>query len=146
MAKQRSTADETRASIQKLIIHILAARGKGVEDVHLRSALDTLLWKYTEADGKQNTRYCSAASMGKPRNETHHEHVYQKKKMIDLLMASSSEGDVRTILENACGCIVTRAEHELLKPYDGEYGWARYSRAGIIVIDRHTGQPFNLVK
>lgn len=56
----------TRASVSKLIKHVLTARNTGVFEKHIRDVLDTLLWKYTEASGKYSTRYYSAASAGQP--------------------------------------------------------------------------------
>jgi hypothetical protein len=47
---------------------------------------------------------------------------------------------VDEILDKAVGCSVTLEEHDLLKSFDDEYGWERYRKAGIIVIDTQTGE------
>ena len=130
----------TRASVSKLIKHVLTARNTGVFEKHIRDVLDTLLWKYTEASGKYSTRYYSAASAGQPEPLLCHEHVFQKRKMIHFFLSAATEAEIDQILSEACGCVVTREEHNLLKPYDDEYGWIRYSKAKIAVMDRETGK------
>jgi hypothetical protein len=47
---------------------------------------------------------------------------------------------VDNILKNAIGCTVTSEEHALFSEFDDEYGWARYRKAGITVIDTQTGE------
>jgi hypothetical protein len=68
-----------------------------------------------------------------------HERVFQKRKMIDLLMAAKSE-EIDGILENAVGCTITTEEHGRLALFDNEYGWERYRKAGIAVIDTIRGE------
>lgn len=97
-----------------------------------------MLWKITEADGKYTARYQSQGAM-EPGAELHHEHVFQKKRMIDRLIAASAE-EIDGILADACCCVVTRQEHERLKSYDNEYGWERYRKAGIVVIDTQSAK------
>ncbi len=75
-----------------------------------------------------------------------HEHVFQRSKMIaDLEQAAPHEVD--KILESAIGCTVTVEEHTRLSEIDKEYGWERYRKAGIVVIDTQTGEPvrFDLI-
>jgi hypothetical protein len=66
--------------------------------------------------------------------KTIHEHVYQRRKMIEALIQAKPEA-VDHILKNAIGCLVTVDEHERLRPFGQEYGWDRYRRAGIAVMD-----------
>jgi hypothetical protein len=43
------------------------------------------------------------------------------------------------------GCVVTKAEHQRLKPFDATHeGWARYIAAGVPVIDTSTGNKADL--
>lgn len=127
-----------RESIRKLIHHILAARGPGIMERHLKHALDTLLWKYTEADRKENLRYRTVAAMRRE-GPIRHEHVYPRKEMIRRLLSTQTE-NVDAILASACGCLVTDQEHAKLSPFDHLYGWERYERAGIAVYDCVAGQ------
>lgn len=60
--------------------------------------------------------------------------------MIDFFLSAATEAEIDQILSEACGCVVTREEDNLLKPYDDEYGWIRYSKAKIAVMDRETGK------
>lgn len=51
--------------------------------------------------------------------------------------------EVDGILKDAVGCVVTRDEHTRLKAFDQEYGWERYRKAGLRVMDtsKHPPQP-----
>ena len=42
------------------------------------------------------------------------------------------------ILKTAIGCTVTVKEHQRLSRFDVEYGWRRYRKAGIKVVDTKT--------
>jgi len=42
--------------------------------------------------------------------------------------------------EGRNGCTVTKEEHALLKRFNDEYGWERYRKAGLTVIDTQTGK------
>jgi hypothetical protein len=59
--------------------------------------------------------------------------------MIALLIKARPD-EVDRILQDAVGCTVTNEEHRLLKRFDGEYGWERYRKAGLTVIDTQTGE------
>lgn len=123
-----------RESIRKLVHHVLTARDSGVMERHIKNVLDTLIWKYTEADRKENLRYRTMAAMRKE-GPVRHEHVYPKAEMIKRLIKASSPRDIDNILSEACGCLVTELEHTRLKPFDNLYGWERYKRAGVAVYD-----------
>jgi hypothetical protein len=127
-----------RESIRMLLHHILAARGAGIMDRHIKYALDTLIWKYTEADTKNNLRYRTVAAMRRE-GPIRHEHVYQKAQMITQLLSAQTE-DVDAILASACGCLVTDQKHIRLKPFDWLYGWERYKSAEIAVYACSIGQ------
>ena len=51
--------------------------------------------------------------------------------------------EVDDILKDAIGCTVTVEEHTRLSKFDEEYGWERYRKAGISVIDTQTGERAN---
>ncbi|WP_346619632.1 hypothetical protein [Blastococcus montanus] len=72
----------------------------------------------------------------------HHEHVHPRKELVARLLAPGA--DVAAILTGADACVVTRAEHELLTAQQNKFGWARYTAAGITVIDLATGAPLDL--
>ena len=59
--------------------------------------------------------------------------------MIVLLM-KTGPAEIDRILKDAIGCTVTKEEHALLKRFDNEYGWERYRKAGLTVIDTQTGK------
>jgi hypothetical protein len=48
--------------------------------------------------------------------------------------------EVDDILKIAIGCTVTVEEHARLSKVDDEYGWDRYRKARVIVIDTQTGE------
>jgi hypothetical protein len=135
--------DERRASATRLIKLLLANNCPALSD-HVEDMIDTLLWRITEADGKQNLIYKSsgaiAALAGRNKSKTIHEHVYQRRKMIDALIQAKPEA-VDHILKDAIGCLVTVDEHERLRPFDREYGWDRYRRADIAVMDTSVDPP-----
>ncbi len=60
--------------------------------------------------------------------------------MIKALVNADPEA-VDGILKNEIGCIVTVDEHKRLHRFDDEYGWERYSKAGIIVMDTSEHPP-----
>ena len=63
--------------------------------------------------------------------------------MIAILISCAS-ADVDSILDQAIGCTVTVEEHKRLAAYETEYGWERYRKAGIVVIDTLTGMPYGI--
>ena len=122
---------------------IRALLGADLYPAHLRELLSTCLWKITEAEGrsKYKTRYRSRASLDQDRKSLHHEHVVERKKMIDELIARPH--DVDEIVASAVGCVVTRDEHrsltEISRARPELEGWARYEAAGVVVIDMDSG-------
>jgi len=111
---------------------------------HKRELLSICLWKLSEAEGrsKYSTRFCSRLALQSQRSELAHEHVFERKKLIDELMADPSS--LERIVERAIGCTVTRAEHARLSAMSRRRpeldGWARYRAARIRVVDRTTGE------
>jgi hypothetical protein len=142
MFKPHPQADKRRRSAVTLIKYLLADKTPQVLPVHRRELLGILLWKVTEAEcsNKHRTRFQSQGALdAKGRSKLCHEHVFQRKKMIESL-EKAAPGEVDGILDIAVGCSVTVEEHDLLKLFDDEYGWERYRKARIIVIDTQTGE------
>ena len=116
---------------------------------HKRELLSVCLWKLTEAEsrGKYNLRFQTPAALEAPRSEKQHEHVVERKSIVDALLASPGETD--KILEGAVGCTVTKDEHRRLSALSRERpdleGWDRYRAAGIRVLDLKTGGPHSSV-
>ncbi len=135
-------AEERKRSATTLIKLLLAEDRPGVLTEHYVELLGILLWKLTEADSqKHKTRFQTQGALNRCGNtKLQHEHVFQKAKMIALLMKAKPE-EVDSILQDAVGCTVTKEEHEVLKGFDAEYGWDRYRKAGLTVIDTLTGEP-----
>lgn len=133
---------ETRRRSLATLVRLLLAN-KQLPDVlekHIRDLLDTALWKYTEADGKYNTRYQSVGALNcNNKGQLRHEHVYPRAVLIDALIKRPEEID--EILPLAIGCTVTSDEHCRLTPFDKTHeGWGRYLQAKVTVIDTHTGK------
>ena len=133
----------------QLVKLLLAHKDPLILRAHLRELLTTLLWKLTEADSsKYKTRYQSQAAIERSAGvKLRHEHVYQRAKMIDALLKAELE-QMDEILGLAIGCTVTTEEHALLALFDSDYGWERYRKAGITVMDtKHSpAQPVDLYR
>jgi hypothetical protein len=142
----RPEAENCRRSLTSLVKVLLANRKPDVLLAHYRAVIDTLLWKFTEADGKFNTRFRTQGAMKcDDKRKLRHEHVYQRRKMIDELVKAKPE-EVDSILKRAIGCTITDDEHDRLKSFDYEYGWKRYQKARLVVIDRKSGKKLKLSK
>lgn len=139
--KAHRDAEARRRSASHLI-KLLLREDPAILRVHRAEAMSVALWKFTEADGKHNTPYCSQRALAAPKPEQIHEHVFQRALMIKELLENPK--DVDKILQQAHGCLVTRQEHALLENYKHLYGWERYSRAGITVVDMRTQEIFAL--
>lgn len=129
-------ATERRASAIHLVKVLLEHKDPLVLRAHLRELLTTLLWKLTEAESsKYKTRYQSQAAIERSAGvKLQHEHVYQRAKMIDALLEAKPD-QIDEILGVAVGCTVTTEEAALLAQFDSDYGWERYRKAGITVLD-----------
>jgi hypothetical protein len=133
---------ERKTSASALIKLVLENKKPEILPEHLRELLTTLLWKLTEAEShnKYSTRYQTEGAMAcRAKSKLRHEHVYQRNQMIGRLLNAKLE-EVDGILENAVGCTVTIDEHSRLAKSDDEYGWERYRKAGLVVIDTATGE------
>jgi hypothetical protein len=132
---------ERKTSAVALIKLLLENRQPEMLPKHLRDLLTILLWKLTEAESqKYETRFQTQGAMEcSDQTKLRHEHVYQRKQMIARLLKAKLE-EVDGILANAVGCTVTIDEHSRLAKWDDEYGWDRYRKAGLVVIDTATGE------
>jgi hypothetical protein len=102
--KRHRDADRRIESARKLVKILLDATD--LYPSHREEFIRLALWKVTEAEGtKYNTRYRSLASQH-PGAEIQHEHVYERGKMKDALIAEP--GRVDEILDLAVGCVVTK--------------------------------------
>lgn len=103
-----------------------------------KAALNTLIWNVTVSDGKHDTRYCSKTAM-KEASERIHEHVFERAKLIKLILKNPKK--VAAYFKLAVSCVVTVDEDTLLMEKSSKLsGWERYKVAGIEVIDRQTGK------
>ena len=105
---------------------------------HKRELLSICVWKATEVDGKFNTRFCTQGALeAGPETKLNHEHVIERKKLVDRMLVGEPVADV---LKAAVACIVTVDEHRLLTDLSRTHpdleGWERYEAAGIKVVDR----------
>lgn len=127
--KAHPEGEQRRRVLRELIEAVLLVP---LDDKYKRKVLNDLLWKYTEADGKYNTRHRSVAASEYTSNHgLRHDHVFTKKELIGQLMEPSPT-QVHQILERAIGCVVTKDEHTALSRFDRKHsGWERYRQAGI---------------
>jgi hypothetical protein len=124
-------AEARRRSIAQLIRIIVSVDHPDVLNEQKLQVIDTLLWKFTEADGKHNTPFRTVAALTAPEEELQHEHVFTRKQLKHRILASTPD-DVDSILADAIGCLVTVEEHKRLSCLDGlVFGWQRYLQAGI---------------
>ena len=145
MFKPHPESEERKRSAVTLIKYLLAESRPEVLPAHYEELLDVLLWKITEAESpKYKTRFQSEGASGcRDTTNLRHDHVFQRKKIITALEKAAPH-KVEDILKTAFGCTVTIKEHTRLSKFAKEYdGWARYRKAGIVVIDTLTGERMN---
>lgn len=115
---------------------LLASREKIITS-HLKELLSIAIWKHTECDGKYKTRYQSIGALTRPKEKLNHEHVVQRKMLVEALLADPSR--CQEIFESAIACTVLEEEHKQImqieKNETGLHGWERYRVAGIAVYD-----------
>jgi hypothetical protein len=120
----------------------LLVEAEGLYPAHRKEFVKLALWMVTTAEaGKFNTRYRSRASR-EPGATIQHNHVDERAKMADRLIAHPDELD--SILDLAVGCVVTKEEHARLTQVSRQQpeldGWDRYVAAGIEVVDMVSGE------
>jgi hypothetical protein len=141
MAFQRHQDADRRIQSARYLIRILL-EAEELYPTHRKEFIKLALWKVTEAEGgKYNLRYQSRGALHQGGATIQHDHVYERAKMADALIADPERMD--EILSLAVGCAVTREEHQRLteigKQFPNVEGWERYKRAGVTVIDTLTG-------
>lgn len=120
------------------LVKLLLKHRRDLTDSHCREFLGKALWKVTEAETpKYKTRYRSEKSQGA--TKLRHDHVFQRKKMVDELLAHPENAD--EILAKAIGCTITEDEHNQLNQFAHLDGLDRYEQARIVVLDMETGKP-----
>jgi len=105
---------------------------------HRHWLLSVAVWKYTEADGKWNTRHRSRAALGiTDKRHLNHEHVFPRKWLRERMLAEPDR--FQEIMAMAVACLVTRNEHvrltDVTRAHPELEGWNRYAAAGIEVVD-----------
>jgi hypothetical protein len=134
-----------RVASAKLTIKALLQLRPQLYEQHLRELLTICLWKLTLAEGlhKHRTRYRSRAASAANASDLRHDHVVERKKLVQALLDNPTNAD--RIADKAVGCTVTRTEHQRLTSLSRKHpeldGWERYERAGIVVMDAITGLP-----
>jgi hypothetical protein len=98
---------------------------------HKKELLSTCIWKITEADGKFKVRYWSEGALIAPVKQLRHEHVFERKELIERLMSGEN---IASVISDAIACIVTKDEHDLLSA-SAQSGWKRYHDCQIGVFD-----------
>ncbi|MCW8138189.1 MAG: hypothetical protein KIT58_04720 [Planctomycetota bacterium] len=148
--RSRPDRDAHLASIGQVVSHLLVLQGGPLVDFYKRKAIDRLLWKITEVDGKYGTRFRSEGALMVDRREDRrlrpagqrllrHEHVFTRSWLLDQLLERPTEAS--KILDLAIGCVVTEAEHQRLSAVRHAQGWERYQVAGVRVFDMSTDPP-----
>jgi len=103
---------------------------------HKKELLSICIWKITQADGKYKVRYWSEGAVSAEKRKLQHEHVVERKELIQRLLAGE---EVDLVVADAIACIVTEEEHALLGKSQAS-GWSRYRDAGIRVYDSMDGK------
>jgi hypothetical protein len=133
------THPDAAKRIESAIIAAKAIVRLDLYPAHKRELLSICIWKMTEAApmSKYQTRYRSRATRSASESELAHDHVYQRKSLIDAMI--NEPDSVEQVLRQAVACVVTRPEHDALTRISREFpnldGWERYERAGIDVVD-----------
>lgn len=136
--KPRIGSDEIIGSAIALAKHLVSNRPKNSLGAHLKELLNVLVWKVSEANGKYNTRYWSEGFYKNPdKNSCEHEHVIEKKKIVQQLLNEPDR--IEEIMKSVVACLVLADEHKLLTKLSKSSpeldGWERYKMAGVRVWD-----------
>ena len=90
--------------------------------------LDRAIWLIVELTGNFYSRYRSVEVITKPGARIQRDHIYTRKALVAELQAGAS--NVRSIIDRASCCIVTKDEHDRLsKVPKSVVGWERYRAA-----------------
>ena len=140
--------------IRSAVRAVLFAREPDVHPQLRDRVLKEVLWFATEVPRKYATRYRSVAAWELQRKGKRvgdwaglvaHEHVWTRTTCRLRLLSAPDATAIEAIVSALQGCVVTKAEHQRLKPFDATHeGWARYIAAGVPVIDTSTGNQADL--
>jgi hypothetical protein len=130
-AKIYTPHKERDKRISSAVTAIIAILPLDLYSPHKKELLSTCIWKITEADGKFKVRYWSEGALIAPAKNLRHEHVFERKELIERLMSGES---VASVISDAIACIVTKDEHDLLSA-SAQSGWNRYHDCQIGVFD-----------
>ncbi len=133
--KAHPEGEQRRRALRDLIEEVLLGP---LDDEYKRKVLSDLLWKYTEADGKWNTRHRSVAAaeaefttLKALKEALRHDHVTSRSELVSRLIASPPK-QVSSILADAIACLVTVDEHKRLCRFDKTHpGWSKYAQATV---------------
>jgi hypothetical protein len=113
-----------------------------------------VLWFATEVPRKYATRYRSVPAWDLQRKGKRvgdwvglvaHKHVWTRASCRLRLLSAPDAKAIEEVLSALQRCVVTKAEHQRLKPFDATHeGWARYIAASVPVIDTSTGNQADL--
>jgi len=146
MSFRRHVEADKRLSSAKLLAETIA--GLPAYEAHKRELLSVCLWKVTEAEGpsKYAIRYRSRGALGAAPEVLRHEHVLQRRRLVDRMLAEPIRAG--EIALEAIGCVVTKEEHDRLTAVSRARpdldGWARYRAAGVQIVDTTTGEEITL--
>ena len=102
-----------------------------------RALFDKACWLVSERHGKYKTRYRTSDSSSAPTELLRHDHVIPRAHLWIVARTTMTVSEALRLCE---GCLVTEEEHKRLHDIDDAYGWERYVKAGIQVIDTSTGK------
>ena len=123
---------DREARIASALTAIEALLPLNLYPAHKKELLSTCLWKISEADGKDKVRYWSSGAINAEKAaKLHHEHVVERRELIQRLLSGEPIGDV---IEDVTACMVTPEEHKVLGS-STESGWNRYRECSIGVYD-----------
>lgn len=123
------------ARIESAKTAIRAITALDLYPAHKKELLSICIWKITQADGKYKVRYWSEGAVRADKRKLQHEHIVERKELIQRLLAGE---EVESVVADAVACIVTKVEHTLLGKTRAS-GWSRYNEAGIRVYDSMDG-------
>ena len=137
--RPRKDRDQRRASVKRMVRFAL---DEALHPEARARILKEALWMATEIEFHKHkislrTPEADAEILrGLPKlgSRVQHEHVYQRKWVIQQLLAEPERAEA-LLDEYAVACVVTKAQTEELKKHDALVGWERYKAAGLTVVE-----------
>ena len=101
--------------------------------------LDRVVWLVAQLTGDFYSRYRSHGTLRADGARIQRDHVHTRKFLVSELQIPGT--NLRSIIERAHCCIVTREEHARLNRVPNNFqGWARYHHAGVRVRNMQTNE------